>query len=66
MSENYETSSCMSFEKRIKMAMDLIEQLNESLVRFKYRAYSRAYPNNMMKWEILGHKIVNERLYKQL
>ena len=30
-------SNYQSFEKRIKMAMDLIEQLNGSLVRFKLR-----------------------------
>ena len=30
-------SNYQSFEKRIRMAMDLIEQLNGSLVRFRLR-----------------------------
>jgi len=46
-------SNYQSFEKRIKMAMDLIEQLNGSLVRFKLRLRV-SMPIIIFKVEIWG------------
>ena len=50
-------SNYQSFEKRIKMAMDLIEQLNGSLVRFKLRLRVSMPIIIFSRWKYGGNKI---------